>query len=254
MEYDIQQRKEHILKLINLSGKVRVSELSRYFNISEVTIRMDLVDLESKGLLSRVHGGAISTYKTYYNMSLGQRQKTNESEKRAIADKLCDFIKDNDTLFMNSGTSTVYALHAISSFKNISIVTNSIALAMEASTYATFKVLLLGGNINFEYQFTFGIDAERQLENYHADKSILSIDGVTVSTGLSTFYKEEAELCRKMTQQCDKTIVLADYSKIGRTAFTRIAPITSADLIISNDRPIDEIHKIKKKGVEMALV
>ncbi|MBE7063910.1 MAG: DeoR/GlpR transcriptional regulator, partial [Ruminococcaceae bacterium] len=86
MEYNAEQRKEKILELLNESGKVRVSDLSRMFHISEVTIRIDLADLESHGLLSRVHGGAVSSYKNYYNMNFIQRSGTNESEKRAIAE------------------------------------------------------------------------------------------------------------------------------------------------------------------------
>jgi len=85
VEIHIDERKQKILELLTREGRVKVSELSRLFNISEVTVRMDLADLEKKGLLSRVHGGAVSSYRPYYNMSMSQRSSANEAEKKAIA-------------------------------------------------------------------------------------------------------------------------------------------------------------------------
>lgn len=81
---DIHERKQKILELITNEGKVRVNELSELFGISDVTIRMDLADLEQKGMLSRIHGGAVSSYKPYYNMSLAQRASANEAEKKPL--------------------------------------------------------------------------------------------------------------------------------------------------------------------------
>ena len=85
---DIFERKQKILEILNRDGKVRVNELSALFDISDVTIRMDLADLEAKGLLSRVHGGAVSSYKTYYNMDMQQRLTANQTHKQAIATKI----------------------------------------------------------------------------------------------------------------------------------------------------------------------
>ena len=82
---DIDSRKDKIIELLAANGKVRVTELAELFGVSEVTVRMDLADLEERGLLSRVHGGAMSSYKTYYNMSLQQRLGTNHEKKVAIA-------------------------------------------------------------------------------------------------------------------------------------------------------------------------
>ena len=110
---DADERRQKILELIHQNGKVKVNELSEIFKISEVTIRMDLADLEKKGLLTRVHGGAVSSYKTYYNMSLQQRMKENQEEKQKIAEKIVSMIHDNDTIILNSGTTTLMVLRMI---------------------------------------------------------------------------------------------------------------------------------------------
>ena len=82
---DVFERKQKILELLNKNGRVKVNDLSSLFEISDVTIRMDLADLEAKGLLSRVHGGAVSSYKSYYNMNMQQRLSANQDQKQAIA-------------------------------------------------------------------------------------------------------------------------------------------------------------------------
>jgi len=255
MEIDIEERKKKILEKLHKEGKVKVTELSQLFNVSEVTIRIDLSDLEEKGLLSRVHGGAVSSYRTYYNMNLNQRSSTNETEKKAIAEYIAGMVGDNETIMMNSGTTTLFTLRALMMRKNLNIVTNSIAIALEAAGCSNFNVILLGGLVNTKYQFTFGEDTLNQLSAYHADKLIMSVDGVTFETGLSTYYNLEAQICRQMLKQANTSIVAADYTKIGRTAFTQIAAVNAVDHIITNkNAPKSEIDNLMSENVSIMLV
>lgn len=255
MELSVGERKEKILEILNNDGKVKVYDLSQMFNVSEVTIRLDLSDLEEKGLLSRVHGGAVSSYKTYYNMSLYQRSSTNEDEKKAIVEKIASMVNDNDTVMMNAGTTTLFALRALMIRKNLNIVTNSIAIALEAAGCANINVILLGGSVNMKYQFTYGDDALNQLSAYYADKLILSVDGVSCETGLSTYYQQEAEICRQMLKQANMAIVTADYSKIGRTTFAKIAPVSEVDHIVTNkNAPKTEIENLRNQEISVVLV
>lgn len=229
-----EERKKQILELLNKEGSVRVLALSRYFDTSEVTIRNDLADMENKGLLSRVHGGAVSTYKPYYNMNLNQRLATNQQQKSIIADKIASMVEDNDTIMLNSGTTTLMVFRALPQHFNLSIVTNSISIALEAASNPNFNIILLGGLINSKYQFTFGDDANRQLKDYHADKLILSVDGIDVNSGYSTYYDKEAEIDRIMLRQANLAIVAADFSKFNRRAFTKISDLSTADYIVTD--------------------
>ncbi len=255
MELNAEQRKTRILELLHESGKVRVSDLSRLFHISEVTIRIDLADLESRGLLSRVHGGAVSSYKNYYNMSFNQRYSTNEAEKKAISEYVASFVKDNDTIMMNAGTTTLFVLRALNVRQNIHIVTNSIAIALEASGNSNFNVVLLGGLVNTKYQFTYGDDVLHQLRQYHADKLILSVDGIQAETGYSTYYNQEAEICREMLRLSSTAFVAADYSKIGRSALAAIAPIRAAECLVTNQTANQaDLDSIRAEGLQIITV
>ena len=246
------ERRNKILELLNVNGSVRVTELSLLFDISEVTIRTDLADMEYKGLLTRVHGGAVSSYKPYYSMSLNQRLSTNQSQKEVIAKKIASMIENNDTIMLNSGTTTLMVFRALPQDFNLSIVTNSISIALEGTANPNFNIILLGGLINSKYQFTFGDDAIRQLKSYHADKLILSVDGIDAEHGFSTYYDKEAEIDRIMLQQSSVNIVAAAHSKFDRRAFTKISDLSVADYIVTDTEVPDKIKsKLSKHSIKI---
>ena len=174
-----EQRKQKILDLLKENDSVRVSSLSRLFGVSEVTVRSYLEDLEKKGLLSRVHGGAVSSYKPYYSMNLNQRLETNQKAKVSIAEMVADLIQPNDTVMLNAGTTTLLVFRKFPANYNLSIVTNSISIALEASGNPNYNVILAGGSVNTKYQFTYSNDAVRQLKKYHADNLAMSAPYMT---------------------------------------------------------------------------
>ncbi len=243
----VDDRRKKILELINKNGSVRVTELSCLLNISEVTIRTYLADMENKGLLTRVHGGAISSYKPYYSMNINQRISTNQAQKEIIAKKIADMIEDNDTIMLNSGSTTLLVFRSIPENLNLNIVTNSISIALEGATKPNFNIILLGGLINSKYQFTFGDDAIRQLKSYHADKLILSVDGIDSEHGFSTYYDKEVEIDRIMLEQSNINIVAADHSKFNRRAFTKIFDLFACDYIITEDGVPDALKNTLAK-------
>ncbi len=254
-ELDIDQRRQKIIDIVNQEGKVKVLDLSRLFGISEVTIRSDLALLEKQRLLERVHGGAVSAYKPYYNMPLMDRMKTHEKEKREIAAACAAMIADGDTIMIDSGTTTLFTVQELKNVKNLTIVTNSLSIAQEAGHFVNIHVILLGGNLNPQYQFTYGDDTVHQLKRYKADMMILSADGVSCEDGITTYHHLEAEVSRQMLVRVKKRIVVADFTKIGRTSFAYIDAISNVDVIVTNGMANGtEIHLIQEYGVEVKLV
>ena len=244
-----EKRREEIVSLINKQGRVSVSELCKSYGISEVTIRSDLEILEGMGKLSRIHGGAVAQNKLYLDMDLSERYKTNADKKRSLAAKLAQYIYDNDTIIMNAGTTLLYVLRAIKDKNNISIVTNSISNATEASLYSGFNVTLLGGAIEGRYSFTYGPDSVAQLSKYHATKCILSVDGITADYGVSLYYSSESDLVKKMMESSIQVFVAADSSKFGKNAFANVSSLERVDMIFTNKHNNPEFDKIKALGV-----
>lgn len=251
-EPDTEERRSEILKILNRTGKVRVNQLSKMFHISEVSVRNDLAKLEQEGLLERVHGGAVSTYRAYYRMSVAQRMKTNAQYKKNIAKKTASLIDDDDTLMISSGTTSLYVFDELKNYKNLTIVTNAVYLSQEPSSVKDFNIILLGGILDPKDQLTYGGDVISQLSKYKADKLILSVDGVSGREGISTYNYLEAEVNRQMMARAKKTIITADYTKIGRTSFAHIAPMGDAQMLITNDNADrDEIDEIIACGVDV---
>lgn len=252
MRATTEQRRNQILEMLKANGRIRVSDLSQLYGISEVSIRNDLEALESQGYLCRVHGGAVMINKSYINMNLDERFTTNAACKKELADCVADFVEDNDIIMMNAGTTLIYVLRAIQDKKNITIVTNSIQNALEAMSFPSFNVILLGGQLDPKYQYTHGLDTLKQLDKYHAVKGIFSVDGINSVTGLSLYYSNEVEVINKMMELVDTVIITADSSKLGKNTFTKVSSIKKVDILVTNKSDHhEEIANLKSLGIKI---
>lgn len=248
----IDTRRKKILEILARSGQVRVTELSALLGATVVTIRSDLAALERSGYLERIPGGAIQTVNNYYNMEFLRRQQQNMKYKKAIAEAASNRINDGETIMINSGTTTYLTAVALKQHKNLNILTNSISVAIELGHHPTFRVILLGGEINTQYLFTYGNDAIAQLGNFKADKAILSVDGICSKAGLTTYHAEEAVIDRLMMERSRKVIIVADYTKLGHESFSNIGTLSNAHVWVTNDC-VDEqyANEIESFGVEV---
>lgn len=226
----IDARRQQILELLEQDGKVTVAQLSARFGTTPVTIRSDLDALERTGYLDRVPGGAISKMRV-----AGQVPRPAYlAEKRAIAAAAAALICDGDTLFINSGTTTREVAAALTKHRNLNVVTNSVAVASELSGVPTFRVILLGGELDPQYLYTCGGDAQEQLQKYQADYAVLSIDGVSAVNGITTHHAGEAIIDRMMVEQAKKTLIVADHTKMGRAGFSHISPVQRVHTVITS--------------------
>ena len=250
-----EQRKQKISDLLKENDTVKVSELSSLFGVSEVTVRAYLEDMEKKGLLSRVHGGAVSSYKPYYSMSLNQRLETNQKEKVDIAERIASFIESGDTVMLNAGTTTLLAFRKFPVDYDLNIVTNSISIALEASGNPHYNVILAGGSVNTKYQFTYGNDASSTIKKYHANKLILSVDGIDTVHGFTTYYNKECDVDASMIANSDMCIVAADSSKLSKCAFAKIGDLNIANCIVTNKTISNELkEQCEQAGVKIITV
>lgn len=252
---DTAVRRKEILDIISMDGKARVADLSERFETSVVTIRNDLAELEKEGLLERVHGGAVGTYKSYLSLSFNDRMNVNLDAKERIAAGLENIISPGDTMIFNAGSTSLLSARRCFSKAGISIVTNSIVIAGEARMNKVERVILLGGMLDGEYQFTYGDDTINHVNKYMADKLIMSIDGISASGGITTHHYSEVEVTKAMMGRAVFKIVVADGSKIGRTGFAAICPVSEIDLLITDSNASGEqIVALEKAGLEVVQV
>ena len=243
----IDARRRRILEILSAEGQVRVADLSARLAATPVTIRSDLDALERDGFLERIQGGAVQTVKNYYNLDFLQRKQEGGAVKKHLAAAVADMIRDG-------GTTTYFVAMELKKRKNLNIVTNSLSVAVELGAHPTFRVLLLGGDINAQYAFTYGPDAQEQLKKYRADYAILSMDGVCPSTGLTTYHAEEAVMDLLMIERSKKAIVAAESRKIGRAGFSRVCGVEGVQCLVTDggaDR--DALSRLRALGIEVRM-
>lgn len=247
-------RRKSILEHLRQEGMVSVMTLSEQLQVTPVTIRNDLAILEQEGCLLRVQGGAVqvpNAAKEYPAMQLDSC----EAQKRIIADAVARMIRDGDTLFLNSGTTCECIAAALSIRRNLNVVTNSLRVATLLGEIPSFRVVLIGGQINARYGFTYGGDAQEQLSAYQADWAILSVDGVSAQGGITTHHAEEAIVDRLMAAGARRVLIAADDSKIGRTGFSRVCGCDGNLSLVTNENsdPL-AISALQSSGVNITLV
>ena len=254
-ELKIDVRRKKILEILRRDGQVRVAHLSETLGATVVTIRSDLDALEQDGYLERTQGGAIQTMKNYYNLEFQRRKQEHMENKKAIAAAAAGLVRDGDTLFINSGTTTYFAAVELKQRKNLNVVTNSISVAVELGGLPTFRVILLGGDISAQYSFTYGEDVTEQISRYRANWAILSVDGIQPGAGITTYHAEESVIDRIMMERAQTPIIVADSSKLGRESFSRISALTAQTILITDQNANPDITaQIRADGVDVRII
>jgi len=247
-------RRAKILEELELKGQVLVRELSKTFNISEVTIRNDLTLLEKQNMLIRARGGAI---KIKYHMmgpdsSFADKQKEFQKEKQLITKEAIKLIEDGDTIVLDSGTTTTEIAKNLGQFKNLTIITNALNIAIILSEYEGFNIFMPGGSLRKKSLSLVGVLADENFEKFYCDKLFLGADGFDTTHGLSTPNSEEAHLNQIMIKIAKKVIVVADSRKFERRRFAFIGPISDIDVVITDSGiKEDDRKRLEKSGVEV---
>jgi DeoR family transcriptional regulator of aga operon len=247
-------RRVNILEILSLEGQVAVSELSKKFSVSEVTIRNDLSHLEKKGLLIKTRGGGLKTQRVGIDQQLNEKAKINSKEKQTIGKRAAEIINDNDTIIIDSGTTTVEVVKNIGRINNLTVITNALNIASQLIR-DEIKVILLGGVLRNSSLSLIGPIGENSIKNFYCDKCFLGVDGIDSQSGIYTPNLEEAHLNRLMIEASKEVIIVTDSSKFKRKSFAHIAPITNVSIIITDSKiPEDELKNLHNMGIKVILV
>ena len=241
-----ESRANQIMELLRKNGTVQAAKLSQLLQVSLVTVRKDLQRMEDEGMLCRTHGGA-----AIRGAETAQDPRLNTMER--IASAAAEEIREGDCVIMNAGNTPLLTARKLLGKKNITIITNSIAIARELTQQTHLKLIFLGGEVNAGGVFTYGWDAVAQLEQYKANKLILSASGLSCSTGLTTRHMEAADLMRTMIARTQKVIAVADNTKLGFESFYHVGDLEVVDMLITNSAASSEaeLKKIEAMGIRV---
>lgn len=246
----IRNRRDTIIDLLNSKTSLLVKEISNELNVSEITIRRDLTALEKMGLVRREHGKAIIIQKTGtedYNEEI-------ESLKNAIAKKAAEYVKDGETLFINTGSTALSSLKHLGN-KRLTIVTNNVKVAnLDHNPNST--VILSGGEIRFPKEALVGDIAIESFSKMSSDITIIGCSGLSVENGITTPVLHEAKINSLIIERTKGlVIVVADYRKIGFSSNFTSANIKDINYLITDTfAPPEVIRKIEEQGVQVIQV
>ncbi len=253
-------RVEKILRILQQSGSVSVEDLCRLLSVSIATVRRDLQELEDRGLLRRTHGGAITVEPLLYeafrhDSSFRDQMDQRADEKRRIAVAAADLIQDGDTISLTAGTTTTEVTRCIRHRSGITVVTNTVNVAMELSQRHDLDVMVTGGHLRGDWFSLVGPIARQMIEQIIVDKMFVGVNGIDAEKGLTCLNSEEAATNRAMVQQAKQRIVVADHTKLGVVNPHRICTLKEIELMITDSGAMDEaIAPFVAKGIEVKRV
>lgn len=252
-----EERRRAVLELVNRQGRVVISELSRHFRVSPVTVRADIAALSKRDLLVRSHGGAIKKTELSVDFPLEVKASQNHEAKVQIGIAAAALVREGQTVLLDSGTTTLEVARAIRNRKlsRVTLITNSLAIAWELCAVSEINLIMIGGMLRGISRSFAGPQALKMLVDLRVDHFFLGVDGLEPEIGPSTPDILEAELNAAMIRAAREVSVVADSSKIGRSSLSLIAPITNVHRIIT-DSGISSGHlaSLQAKGIDVISV
>lgn len=247
-------RRSKILEILNKNNVISISEISKLFDVSDVSVRNDFALFEKKGFLIRTRGGAISKQISNFDLNLNQRLEHNYKQKQKIGKRAAEFIKDGSTVLMDSGSTIIEVAKNLKNKKNIKLITNSLPIADIVADNDQIEVIITGGTLRPEMRSLIGATAEKTILSYSCDVAILGADGIDSDMGFYTKLESEASLVQTMIKASRKRIIVTDSSKFGKKRFVKIADISDIDVIITDDGiSATDVKRIVSQGVELII-
>lgn len=232
------ERKNSIKKMLAENKSVTVSELSRLFNVTEETIRRDLNLLEKEGVLIRTYGGAFIQEGTLNEIDYSLREANHVKSKKNIAEKCIKYVQSGDSVFLDSSTTAAYIARAISKMK-ITVLTDSLKIISMLSNYDNIKLIGTGGELSLRSMSFIGPGAIHSIEQYYVDIAFISCRSISLENHITDSNEYLAQVRQHVIDRSDKTFIVADFSKFGRTSFYHICHFQKIYAVVT-DRTLDQ--------------
>jgi len=247
-----EERRRFIIDQLEQNNVVNVHDVAERFHVSQMTIRRDLAELEALGCLIRKYGGAVKSEMLSGLFSFSRRAEQKKEQKESICREASRFLSDNETIFIDCGTTLFRMCQYIAKRRNIRVITNSLPVVSELINYSNVRVNMIGGDVDNSRKAVYGLFAEKIIAEYHADKAFVGSDGISLANGLSSFDEKEARITLKMIENSDQVFLLCDSSKIEKDSFFRLAPVSVVHHLIT-DRGVgpDTLIQYRDAGVDV---
>ncbi len=250
-----EERQRTIVNLALHQERVVVADLAEQFSVTTETIRRDLDVLDQRGILRRVHGGAVVAENVaLLEAGLAEREPTNAAQKARIAEAAQAYLPGaNGSVLLDAGTTTGRMATLLHPGALKTLVTNSLPIASQLAANA-ISVQLLGGRVRGVTGATVGAEAVARLAKLRCDVAFVGANGISLRHGLSTPDAEEAAVKEAMVRCATRVVVLADSAKVGAELLVSFAALGQVDVLITDDGlPDDDRADLLNAGLEVVV-
>ncbi len=245
-------RKKIILNTLNEQGILSTQEIVKQCGVSEITIRRDLIELETKGLLIRTHGGAVTSRAGDQMFTYDLKISQNRQNKEKICQIASRFVSNNDIIFIDCGSTLSFLTKFLTKFDSLVVITNSLPVVAELIHFSNIKLNLVGGEVAGDRRAIYGPVAGNGIAKYHANKAFIGVDGVSLRNGLSSYDEKEAAITLRMAENSDEVFLLCDSSKIEKNSFVKFAPLSLVNHLITDKNLKKEyLEKYRKANIHI---
>lgn len=246
------ERQTEIVTRARSAGRVDVATLAAELDVAAETIRRDLGVLERRGLLRRVHGGAVPVERLALEPSVDERDLANTEAKDAIARAALTLLGDASTIVLDGGTTTARLAALLPEGRELTVITHALPVAAAVATRPGITLHLVGGHVRGRTLVATGPWTTAALAELRADVVVLGANGVSVDRGLTTPDLAEAEAKRALAAAGRRVVVLADHTKIGRDELVTFAPLERVDMLVTDAVVApDLVAELVAAGVEV---
>lgn len=250
-----ERRRDQILAYVSVRDRTSVSELSQALGVSEVTVRKDLDVLESVGVLTRVHGGAVVSGRGRLELYFAAREQEHQEEKRRIAQAAAALIHSGQRIFLDASTTALHVARLIKDRENLIVVTNGLYTALELNFCEGITTIVVGGTMRRRSSSLVGSLSVNSLQRLRVDIGLFGARGVTGRDGLMESDLDEAQLKQQMVSASGLVIGIVDSSKFGTISFSAFALPHEVDRIITDEgAPASIIAELRAQSITIDLV
>jgi DeoR family transcriptional regulator, aga operon transcriptional repressor len=249
-----EHRRRNLLDLVDQQGQVTVADMVKRFAISAVTIRSDLDALAALGAVVRSHGGAVRRVEATQDYPLRTKEALHREEKVRIGKAAAELVQPGETIILDSGTTTAEVARHLKRMKTqpLTVITNALNIAMELADLTGLTLIMIGGLLRPVSCSFVGPQAEAMMNEFHANRLFLAVDGFDLENGPSTPDVLEAQLNNVMIRSAKEVNVVTDFSKLGRRSVSRIGPFDRIRRLITDNRaPKDFTAGLRQRGIEV---
>jgi DeoR family transcriptional regulator, fructose operon transcriptional repressor len=247
----IPERWERIIDLVHDHGRASVAEIARTLGISTPTVRRDLTRIQQRGLIRRTWGGAEPSPGSLPGITLAESRRVNPGEKERIGRAAARLVERGDCVMIDGGFTT-YQLARQLAASEVTLVTNSLDVAQAVAGRRDLTLVMLGGKLLAASGTTVGPTTQKQLGELFADKAFLGANAFSPDGGLCADIELTAETKKAMIRNARETIVVADHSKLGKSALYRVAPAAAIAALVTDDQADEGVlEAFRTAGVEV---